>query len=219
MAMKNRNNTAGTDREQGRSTADYYKLNTRAVDDLVGANESNSPRVSKEELDKYRSRRGRVRMPDWLKAAFIKWWFAGSVCFFIFWGLGVYIADQLDMLTVLAIVLGIVTDVLENNIFRYYADPKGDNDRWMMLPQKRLSSFFLNILYAGLLLLFVFMAYNLLNASILGVTGETGTIPVGVGPILFGLFYMGFDMLFLGMKRMFSRIVDDAKRESKTHEQ
>ena len=58
------------------------------------------------------------------------------------------------------------------------------------------------------------MTYNLLNAAILGVTGETGTVPLGVGPILFGLFYMGYDMLFLGMKRLFSRIVSDARRQS-----
>ena len=214
MASEKNKKARGTDREPGKSTADYYRLHAKAVDDLVNADESNSPRVSKEELDKYRSRRGRIRIPDWLKAAFIKWWFAGSVCFFILWGLGVYIADQLDMLAVLAIVLGIVTDILQNNIFRFYAEPKGDNDRWMMFPRKQLSAFFLNILYAGLLLLFVFMTYNLLNAAILGVTGETGTVPLGVGPILFGLFYMGYDMLFLGMKRLFSRIVSDARRQS-----
>ena len=33
----------------------YYRLNTKAVDDLVNADVSNSPEVSREELNKYRS--------------------------------------------------------------------------------------------------------------------------------------------------------------------
>ena len=37
------------------------------------------------------------------------------------------------------------------------------------------------------------------------------TVPLGVGPILFGVFTMGWDMLFIGMKHLFKRIVADAK--------
>ena len=203
-----------SDLERGRSNAEYYQLHSKAVDDLVNADVSNSPKVSKEELNRYRSRGGRFHVPDWLKAVFIKWWFSGAVCFFILWGLGAYITDQLDMLVVLAVALGIVTDLLENNLFRFYADPEGSNDRWMMFPQKKFATFFLNILYAALLLAFVFMIYNVINVLILGVTGESDSIPLGVGPILFGLFYMGVDLLFLGMKRLFARIVADARRKS-----
>ena len=36
--------------EKEKSTADYYKLKTKAVDDLVNATEENSPPVSKREL-------------------------------------------------------------------------------------------------------------------------------------------------------------------------
>ena len=35
--------------------ADYYQLKTQAIEDLVTANESNSPEVSPEELRKYQS--------------------------------------------------------------------------------------------------------------------------------------------------------------------
>jgi hypothetical protein len=41
--------------EDSRTTADYYKLHTRAADDLANADESNSPVYSEEELRKYRS--------------------------------------------------------------------------------------------------------------------------------------------------------------------
>ena len=38
-----------------RELSDYYKLNTQCVEDLVTANQENSPPVSKEELGQYRS--------------------------------------------------------------------------------------------------------------------------------------------------------------------
>ena len=31
------------------------------------------------------------KIPNWILAVFVKFWFAGAVCFFILWGLGGYI--------------------------------------------------------------------------------------------------------------------------------
>ena len=53
------------DRDESRAAPDYYKLNLRAVDDLVNANEGNSPPVSQAELKKYHAGKKRV-MADWL---------------------------------------------------------------------------------------------------------------------------------------------------------
>ena len=89
MAKNNKNLPNRTSR-QLREISDYYKLNTKAVDDLVGANKENSPEVPREELEKYRSASG-IRLPRWLKAVLLKAWFAGAACFFIFWGLGLYL--------------------------------------------------------------------------------------------------------------------------------
>ena len=56
---------------------DYYKLNTKAVDDLVSANEANSPKVSEAELRSYKSG-PKLKIADWVKIVFIKAWFAGA---------------------------------------------------------------------------------------------------------------------------------------------
>lgn len=196
--------------EEKRAAADYYKLHARAVNDLITANEENSPAVSEEELAQYRSG-PKLRLSDWLKAILVKMWFAGSVCFFIFWGLSTYLTARLDLLLVFAVALGVVTDVLTNNLLRYFAKKRGGNDRWMMFPQKRYVTFFLNILYAGLLLLCVDFLYNLINIALLA-AGVKATL--GVGPILFGVFYTGFDLLFIQMKRLFQQILRDAKRSA-----
>ncbi|MBQ7657108.1 MAG: hypothetical protein IJI53_06020 [Clostridia bacterium] len=193
-----------------RSAADYYKLNTKAVDDLIHATEENSPPVSKEELRKYRAG-GRLAMADWLKAVLLKMWFGGVVCYFIVWGLGMYVGSQLDLLVITGIALGFVTDLITNNIFRFIAKPKGANDCWMMFPKKNYVFLPLNVLYALLLVFCVVTTYNAINAVLVGFSGARDTVPLGVEPILFGVFTMGWDMLFLGCKRLARRMVSDAK--------
>ena len=200
-------------REPDRDASEYYRLKTKAVEDLVTADESNSPPVSQEELNKYRGR-ARKKLPQWLKVSLMKAWFYGSVCFFFLWGLGGYMADQLDLLFVTAIALGMVTDLLINTILQYSAETDGANDRWMMIPRRGVAGFFLNILYAFLVLGLVDMVYTVINVAILSVTRETDTVPLGVGPILFGLFYMGIDTGLIALKHLLGRIVADARRKA-----
>lgn len=211
---KNKKDISHTSR-QLREISDYYRLHTKAVEELVTANSENSPQVSQEELKKYRSASG-LHLPDWLKAVGLKAWFAGAVCFFIFWGLGTYIQNMLDMLLVFGLALGLVTDLMVNNIFRFYAPTPGANDRWMMFPKKRYMTLIWNILYAFLLLMCVYSLYQLLNGIIVSFTGNADSVPLGVEPILFGIFYMGFDLLFLGMKGLCRRILSDARASAES---
>lgn len=199
--------------EERRSAEDYYKLHSQAVKDLATANEENSPVVSEAELRKYRSG-SKIRISETLKALLIKFWFNGSVCFFFFLGLGSYLRDLLDQLMVLGLAQGIITDILVNNILRYVQKTPGANDRWMMFPKKQLSSLFLNILYAYIVLAFVYMFYNLINSML----AAGGHKLMGVEPLLFGLFYLAVDLAFIGLKHLFSRVVNDAKMKAKQEE-
>ena len=186
--------------------SDFYDLKTDAVKALVEADESNSPEVSKEELAKYRSKSG-LHLPQWLKMLLIKWWFAGSVCFFFIWGLGIYMADIYDTLLITAIGMGVVTDILTNNALRFMERTKGESDRWIMVRKRRYISFFLNILYAGLVLWFVYMFYTVINAAAAAISHNPDRIFLGVGPILFGLFYLGFDLLFIEIRNWFTSVL------------
>jgi len=203
------------EREPEREAAEYYRLKTKAVEDLVTADESNSPRVSTEELNKYRSRRG-IHLPAWLKVSLIKAWFYGSVCFFFLWGLGVYVADQLDLLFVTSIGLGMVTDLLINTLLRYYAETDGANDRWMMVPRRGVVGLLLNILYAFVVMALVVTVYTLANLLLLSVSRQTDAVPLGVEPILFGLLYMGVDTGLIALKHLLGRILTDAKSKAST---
>ena len=198
MARKQKN----PPRETPKSAADYYKLNLKAVDDLVTADRDNSPKVSEAELRKYRSG-PKIRLSESLKALLIKFWFNGATCFFFLWGLGAYLHSWLDQMVVLALALGAVTDLLTNN------------DRWMMFPQRAFYTLPLNLLYAGLLLFLVMTTYNVVNAAIIGITGAKDTLPLGVGPILFGVFTTAWDILLIRIKHTAQSVLSDARRATK----
>lgn len=207
-------NKKTTPPEAQKSAADYYKLNLKAVDDLVTADESNSPRVSEAELRKYRSG-VKLKLSDTVKALLIKAWFAGATCFFFLWGLGTMLSHWLDQLVVLGLALGAVTDLLTNNIYRFYAKTPGANDRWMMFPQKAFYTLPLNLIYAFVLLFLVVTTYNAVNAAILGLGLAQGGTPLGVGPILFGVFTAAWDTLLIQIKRTAQNVLSDARRSAK----
>lgn len=188
-----------------------YNLKSDAVEELLDADSGEVPEYSQEELERYRGRKG-FKIPGTVKVLFIKAWFAGAVCFFFLWGLGTYIGSMLDMLFIMGVALGIVTDLLTNNVIRFIEETEGDNDRWLMYHKKGAVSLFVNILYAFVIIICVYMIYNLINFAIISITGAVDTLPLGVEPVLFGVFCMAADLLFLGAKNLLRSILADAKK-------
>ncbi len=197
--------------DQNLKEKDHYNLNTDAVERLVTASDETAPEVTDEELRKYKSDKlGKI--PAWVKALFIKFWFNGAVCFFIIWGLGALSTSVLDTLVVTAVAMGIVTDVLVNNAFRFF-DYDGEYLRWTMFPQKKFWTFITNILYAFLLLFFVVLTYEGSNLLVALKSGELDKVSLGVEPILFGLLYLLFDLIFLGAKMFIKKLIYDANKK------
>lgn len=192
------------------STADYYKLKTQAVDDLVNADEHNSPPVSDAELKAYGARK-KGGIPNWLKVGFIKFWFPGAVYFFIIMGLGLW--DPLDQIVILGIVQGMVTDLLTNNMVRFIAETDGENDRFLMFSKKRYMSFFFNMLYSMLLCALVLFAYAGLDVIVRSLSGNPEFKFVGE-PVTFGLLYMLFDTALVSVKNILSRFLFGAKNKN-----
>ncbi len=212
MAKKNKK-TPTPDVEVGESN--NYDLKSDAVDRLVNADKKTYPKLTLENDPRRKYKSGFLdRIPSFIKALFIKFWFNGAVCFFVFWGLGIAIPNMENMILVLAAVLGMVTDIFVNNIFRYFALQEGANDKWMMFPKKRYVNFFLNIFYAFGILLAVIWLYNIINVIANTIAGTELVIYLGVEPLLFGLFYMGIDLLFIAIKNGIVKIISDAKKKN-----
>lgn len=201
------------DKPEVEKQTEYYKLKTDAINDLVTANEENSPQVSEEELRAYRSG-PKMKVADWVKMLFIKGWFAGAVCYFFFWGLGGFIPNLLDQLFITGLALGVVTDLLTNPVLRFFEKTKGENARWMMVTRKTYSGLFLNILYAYVVLFLVFTLYNVINIAAIRLLGLPGDqVVLGVEPVLFGVFCLGFDLLLIKAKHMVAGMVRDATKK------
>ncbi len=184
----------------------YYDLKTDAVERLVNAEAA--PEVPKEEIRKYTSR-GKFHIPTWLKICFVKFWFSGAMCYFFLWGLGTYLSG-LDLMFVLAVGLGLSVDLMVNHLLRYFEPEKGAYDKWMMVSTRRFWSVFLNVIYSGAVLFCIVWAYNVINTILVGDIETAQTVAVPVEPILFGLLYMGFDMLFINVRNTLVKIFRDA---------
>lgn len=195
MSKKNRKRAIKPEVEK---ETDYYDLKKEAIQALAEADESNSPEVSEEELRKYTS--AKYTIPQWVKALLIKFWFAGTVCFFFIWGLGIYMADVMDTLFVTGVAMGIVTDLLTNNTLRFIEKIRGENERFIMVTKRGYASFILNILYSCFVLFFVYMLYSFINGAVASATNQPDRVVLGVEPILFGVFYLAFDLLFIEIK-------------------
>ena len=193
--------------------ASYDQLHTDAVEDLVSATKENTPRYSEEELNKYRSGKAKRKFPQWLKVLGIKTWFYGAVCFFVFWGLGMYLADQWDLYFVAGIVLGMVTDLLINHFLRFTEQLPGGSKKWIMVTKRGTAGFFMNLLYGFVLLFLVVTVYQAINTVIFTLHGGSEGAPLlTVEPLGFGLAAMGADMLCVTIRNTLKKIVADAKK-------
>ncbi|MDE7280745.1 MAG: hypothetical protein K2N36_03275 [Ruminiclostridium sp.] len=188
----------------------YYRLKTDAVDRLLNA--ENAPEVADEEIEKYITKHKR-KIPSWLKVIFIKFWFAGAVCYFVMWGLGLMISG-LDLMAALAIVLGLANDLLINHALRHFEPFSGAYNKWIMFPMKKFWTIFLNILYAVVLLFFIVQTYTVVNTLIAGSPETAESVPIGVEPILFGLLFMGYDMLFLAIRNTVKKVFGEAEKKA-----
>ena len=200
----------GEKKDKKPSTASYYDLKTDSIEKLVNA--KNAPQVSDEEIRKYKSKKG-FRIPSWLKIVFIKFWFSGAICYFFLWGLGTYLMG-LDLLVVLAIGLGVSSDLLVNHTLRHFEPEKGAYDKWMMIPSRKFWTVFLNVIYSAVILFCVMQFYTLINTILVGPADTAESVPIGVEPILFGLLYMGFDMLFITIKNGLIKIFKEANAKA-----
>ncbi len=214
---------------------DYYDLKVDKVDELVealksGESDNSEPISTKisdctgENTPDTKTRNGKdrefdpykidklARIPAWVKALFIKFWFAGALCYFVMMGLGVYVTDTLDMIFLCGVILGILTDIMINPIFRMLESDKKEYNAFMMFPFpfKAYWTFITNILYYIGVITCVNYFYLFLN----GVCH----IYFAVEPLLFGVVTVIADMAFIGIKDLIVFLVKRAKRNKKGEE-
>lgn len=220
-------------REKETTIEDYYDLKKDSIDDLVEALKGESSEEKKplttniaeitgekekeggsrksKEFDPYK--RDKLQfLPTWLKAIVLKWWFAGAVCFFIMWGIG--LKDE-DAILLVGVVWGVVVDLLVNPILRMLESDKKEYNAYMMFPfpLKAFWTFITNIIYYMLVTVMVNLCYLGVNELINLIKGTEGLYYVAVEPLLFGIFCVIADMVFIGIKDLIVFLVKRSKRK------
>jgi hypothetical protein len=227
------------DKNKETTIENYYDLKTKEVDELVAALKDGSSLPNDEkittnisqitgeaekvggskkskEFDPYK-RDKLSALPTWLKAVFIKWWFAGCVCYFIMMGLGTYITNTEDLMIITGVFLGLIVDILVNPIFRYMESDLHEYNSYMMFPFpfKKYWTLLTNLIYYLGVMMIVGLAYDGLNA-VAHLFGASFNIYVE--PLLFGTFCVIVDMAFIGIKDLIVFLVKKRKKINKEEE-
>lgn len=235
MANKNKKN----DRPPRETTIeDFYDLKTKEMDELVAAlkgdgktDDSAEPLPSmniaevtgeitkdnkkgKKKFDPYK-RDKLSRIPYWIRALFIKFWFFGAVCYFALMGLGtlftsedgsIRLLQDVQLYILCGAIMGVFVDCFVNPIFRMMESDEREYDNFMMFPFpfKQFWTFFANIVYYLIVTLCVGCIYWFIDLYIARFTG--------VEPLLFGVFCLIVDMAFIGVKDLVVFLIRRAMR-------
>lgn len=150
------------------------------------------------------SQRIRNRKKELVYEFIIRWWGAGAVYFFIGWGTGLGMQQTpFDFIFVLGLASGILTiAVLDVIIFNVLDIERNDGELYNKKYHERtiIQNVLIRsgeIIKALLIVVLVFVLYNVINVAIITITnGNPDLVPLPGEPILYGLFYTGFYYLF-----------------------
>lgn len=156
------------------------------------------------------------RIPVWVKAIFIKWWFFGVICYFVNMGLGIYVTDSLDMLVLTGIITGLAVELFVNPIFRYM-ECEDEYKPYIMFPFpfKAFWTFFANILYYSLVIYGTSWIYTLINEALRLANPESY---FAIEPLVFGIFTLIVDMALIGIKDLIVFSVKKLRKKRVTTE-
>jgi hypothetical protein len=205
----------------------YYNLKQEAVNNLVSALKEpdikEEPSHSKKNkvkppIDPYKIDK-LSKIPTWVKAVFVKFWTAGAICFFFFWGLGSYVNSMENMILITSIATGLIVDFLVTPAFLYFESDKKEYHKYMIVPvsSKKIWSLLINIPVAFIEVYGVVTIYAIINQVYVNSNGlEEGYITLGVEPLLYGVFFVAIDLLLLLFKNLIVGMIQNVKNIQNT---
>ena len=118
--------------------------------------------ISMDDLHAYKQQGFLARIPYWIKAVLLKYWFYGAICFFVLMGLGGAGANGENGAIVCGLIAGLVFDFIVYGIYRAMDSDKKESRYYVMYKSKKIWSVFVNIPYQ----LLVFILGMLIMTSI-----------------------------------------------------
>ena len=108
---------------------------------------------------------------------------------------------------VTGLAMGAVTDILVNNLFFFFGDEK--YKKWMLIPVKKFWTLFVYLIYSCVVMIIVVYFYE--GVNLLFNPQNTG---FNVEPITFGLIYLAIDLIFVWLKNLIVKIINDAREKA-----
>lgn len=221
--------------EKETSIEDFYDLKSKEMDELVSALKGDTPadapvptkniaeitgtadagdKKKKREFDPYKHDK-LSRIPFWIKALFIKFWFFGLTCYLVLMGLGSFFmtdsndfvaGGMIDLMFLCGVVMGLFVECLVNPIFRMLESDRKEYNYFMMFPFpfKHYWTIITNILYYVIVTVGVGYCYYALD--LIGVAFG------GIEPLGFGVVCLVVDMALIGIKDLCVFLIKRAVR-------
>lgn len=157
------------------------------------------------------------KFPVWLKACFTKWWVAGMVFYFIYFGVsyGAGLKDRLFAI-VLGIAWGAVTDVFVNHAFRGFNTPSTDYKKYIFFGKERaFVTLPVNIIYGAFIsLIAAFEIMHTVFGLIAGSNEELYyNLMLYLAPFFYAFLMLALDMAFIAIRNAIEKAI--IKRRNK----
>ena len=172
----------------------YYDLKTEHVDDLVKALNEESETMTPSTHKQYKMNKAPdqpdpykidklAMIPAWVKAAFIKFWVAGAICYFFLFSFLMNSFATLDKIVFTGIGLGVIFDLIVNPSMLYFESDKKEFHPYILLPYsaKKVWTLLINIPVGVLEVWLINKGYSIIIPN--------SNIIKGVEPITFGLMF------------------------------
>lgn len=101
--------------------------------------------ISMDDIHAYKQEGFISRLPYWLKAIFIKYWFFGAVCFFTFVGILNLQGENAAILS--GTISGVAFDLMAYSILQLMDSDKNESKYYVLYKSKKFYSVIINILY------------------------------------------------------------------------
>ena len=118
--------------------------------------------ISMDDLHAYKQQGFLARIPYWIKAVLLKYWFYGAICFFVLMGLGASLEKGENRAIACGLIAGLVFDFIVYGIYRAMDSDKKESKHYMMFKSKSVYSVLINVSYQ----LLVFILGMLIMTSI-----------------------------------------------------
>ena len=152
---------------------------------------------SQEEIDAYQKRGFWSKVPFWIKAVLIKYWFFGAIVFFVM--MGIPSLDSLTYSLICGLIGGAIIDIACNSILIMLESDKKEAQHFMIYKSKVWSgvlSLIVNILFVTV----IFIACAYFCDWIVSLYKDPAKVWFLQEPLSIALVLLTFDLILLGIK-------------------